>query len=242
MLKIMKNTPVLGCIDFLASIQDARVHSITIGKYWVLVESSLGNGLVTAPPLYAADQRIANYEKNSKKYSLHELALLVKSEKSLERRIGCAAINSATNRHALKLSAGNGLELTGKKDRRVVVVGRFPKLEEKIPHAIVLEQNPGPKDLPEEEAVNVIPDCTHLIITASTWANGSLGNLLLLAKNAHISLIGPGTPFSPIMKKYGISRLAGFMVHTPTELSKLIKDGAGVRQFKHLGHFGIMEL
>jgi uncharacterized protein (DUF4213/DUF364 family) len=237
----MKNTSVLGHIDFLASIEDARVHSITIGQHWILVESSMGSGLVTAPPLYLPDQRIPDYEKNSKKYSLRELASLVKSENNLERRIGCAAINSVTNRYALKLSAGNGLELTGKKDRRVVVVGRFPKLEEKIPHAIVLERDPGPKDLPEEEAVNVIPDCTHLIITASTWANGSLGNLLSLATNAHISLIGPGTPFSPIMKKYGISRLAGFIVHTPTGLSKLIKGGAGVRQFKHLGHFGIME-
>ena len=66
----MKNTSVLGHVDFLASIGDARVNLITIGQHWILVESSMGSGLVTAPPLYVSDQRIPDYEKNSKKYSL----------------------------------------------------------------------------------------------------------------------------------------------------------------------------
>ena len=115
-------------------------------------------------------------------------------------------------------------------------------LKQKLPTAIVLERNPGPGDLPEHEAPNVIPDCTQLIITASTWVNGSLPSLLKLVKTAHVSLIGPGTPFSPLLKEYGIDKLGGFLVQKPDELSQLIQNGAGVRQFKHLGVFGTIDL
>jgi uncharacterized protein (DUF4213/DUF364 family) len=65
---------------------------------------------------------------------------------------------------------------------------------------------------------------------------------LKLVENAHVSLIGPGTPLSPILKQYGINKLAGFIVHKPQELSEMITNGAGVKQFKHLGIFGTIEL
>ena len=188
---------------------------------------------------------IASVKEYQKKYSgssLYQLALHVKSDDLIERAIGCAAINANTNHYGLKLAQDNGLSLPNHEDEKIVVVGRFPNLEQKLPTAIVLERNPGPGDLPEHEAPNVIPDCTKLIITASTWVNGSLPNLLKLVETAHVSLIGPGTPFSPILKQYGIHKLAGFLVQEPDELSRLIRDGAGVRQFKHLGVFGVLEL
>ena len=198
--------------------------------------------MVANPQTKISANSVKEYQKKFSGSSLYQLALSVKSEDLIERAIGCAAINANTNHYGLKLAQDNGLSLPNHKDEKIVVVGRFPNLEQKIPTAIVLERNPGPGDLPEHEAPNVIPNCTQLIITASTWVNGSLPSLLKLAETAHVSLIGPGTPFSPILKQYGLHRLAGFLVQEPDELSRLIQKGAGVRQFKHLGVFGVLEL
>lgn len=239
---MMRNNSVLGVQSFLGCINDNRVNRVTIGTYWILVEAEHGTGLVATPPNKMSKETLKEYQKRFDGCSLYQLALRVKSENLIERAIGCAAINANTNQYGLKLTQDNGLSLSHYKEEKIVVVGRFPNLEQKLPTAIVLERNPGPGDLPEHEAPNVIPDCTQLIITASTWVNGSLPSLLKLVETAHVSLIGPGTPFSPILRQYGIHKLAGFLVQEPEELSRLIKNGAGVRQFKHLGIFGVLEL
>ena len=238
----MINNSILGLNNFLKCINDSRIKRLTIGPYWIVVEAEHGTGLVATPQKKMPIASVKEYQTKFDGNPLYQLALLVKSEDLIERAIGCAAINANTNHYGLKLTRDNGLSLTHHKEEKIVVVGRFPNLEQKLPTAIVLERNPGPGDLPEHEAPNVIPDCTQLIITASTWVNGSLPNLLKLVETAHVSLIGPGTPFSPILKQYGIHKLAGFLVQEPDELSRLIRDGAGVRQFKHLGVFGVLEL
>ena len=239
---MMRNNSVLGVQSFLGCINDNRVNRVTIGTYWILVEAEHGTGLVATPPNKMSKETLKEYQKRFDGCSLYQLALRVKSENLIERAIGCAAINASTNQYGLKLTQDNGLSLSHYKEEKIVVVGRFPNLEQKLPTAIILERNPGPGDLPEHEAPNVIPHCTQLIITASTWVNGSLPSLLKLVETAHVSLIGPGTPFSPILRQYGIHKLAGFLVQEPDELSRLIKNGAGVRQFKHLGIFGVLEL
>ena len=236
------NNSVLGLSSFLTGIKDSKLKRLTIGSYWIVVEAEYGTGLVANPQTKISVDSVKEYQKRFGGSSLHQLALGAKSEDLIERAIGCAAINANTNHYGLKLTQDNGLSLPDNKGEKIVVVGRFPNLEQKLPTAIVLERNPGPGDLPEHEAPNVIPGCTHLIITASTWVNGSLPSLLKLVDTAHVSLIGPGTPFSPILKQYGIHKLAGFLVQEPDELSLLVQNGAGVRQFKHLGVFGVLEL
>jgi hypothetical protein len=238
----MSNNSILGNDDFLNSIRDTKVNKLTIGLYWILVEAEQGTGLVATPQNKISSKLAQKYEKKFETISLYQLALLVKSENLIERAIGCAAINANTNHYKLEVTPENGLEPRDYKEERIVIVGRFPNLKQKLPTAIVLERNPGPGDLPEHEAPNVIPDCTQLIITASTWVNGSLPSLLKLVETAHVSLIGPGTPFSPILKEYGIDKLGGFLVQKPDQLSQLIQNGAGVRQFKHLGVFGTIDL
>ena len=172
------NNSILGLNNFLASINDSRIKRLTIGPYWIVVEAEYGTGLVANPQAKISADSVNEYQKKFSGSSLYQLALRVKSEDLIERAIGCAAINANTNHYGLKLAQDNGLSLPNHKDEKIVVVGRFPNLEQKIPTAIVLERNPGPGDLPEHEAPNVIPNCTQLIITASTWVNGSLPSLL----------------------------------------------------------------
>ena len=164
------------------------------------------------------------------------------SQNPFERAVGCATLNSLVNNVDLDLSSENGLDIKACDNDKIVIVGRFPGLDQKLPEARVLERNPGPGDYPESAAAQLIPGCDHLIITASTWVNGSLKNILRLAKNAKVSLIGPGTPLSPVFGYYGIKRLAGFVVTQPKSLAELISGGAGVKQFKHLGYFGVLNI
>ncbi|MDG2284973.1 MAG: DUF364 domain-containing protein, partial [Alphaproteobacteria bacterium] len=156
--------------------------------------------------------------------------------------IGCAAINAGVNRYDLEGLGGNGLERVGGADGRTVVVGRFPKLDERLPGAVVLERNPGPDDLPADAAPDVIPGCTHLIITATTWVNASLAGLLRLVDGAHVSLVGPGTPLSPLLLDQGIHRLSGFVVTDPPAMRRAISEGAGAPRFRQLGRDVSLEI
>ena len=143
------NNSILGLNSFLTCIDDSRIKRLTIGPYWIVVEAECGTGLVANPQTKISTDSVREYQRRFGGSSLYQLALRVKSEELIERAIGCAAINANTNHYGLKLTQDNGLSLPDKKGEKIVVVGRFPNLEQKLPTAIVLERNPGPGDLPE---------------------------------------------------------------------------------------------
>ena len=140
----MENNSIIGCHEFLSIIENVRVKQLTIGTYWILVESDQGTGLVASPKNQISNDLANYYVKKFNENSLYDLALLVQSGDPIERAIGCAAINANTNRYELKITQENGLHLPVAEEQRIVVVGRFPNLETKIPTAIVLEKDPGP--------------------------------------------------------------------------------------------------
>lgn len=236
--------PLIAFREFQKCLPNSTVRRVTIGKYWTLVETEDGAGLVTSPAvhLYLRKESLKPCEIDFTNKPTSQVIQLGISPNPFKRAIGCATINALLNKDTLKLSDENGLDLSPKQHDRVVVVGRFPGLAKKLPSAQVLEKNPGPDDFPEAAAKTLIPECNYLIITASTWVNGSLLEILKLSNGAHVRLIGPGTPLSPILRKYGIHELAGFIVNYPDKLATAIKKGAGVKQFKHLGKFGVMKL
>jgi uncharacterized protein (DUF4213/DUF364 family) len=227
--------PVVGVEALIAASPEVESSAVIVGYNWTLVEGPLGVGLVTTP---AKGVEGAHSTPETGRYtgrSLKALAELARSQNPYERAIGCAAINAGINRFDLEGPRGNGLEPMEEIAGSTVVIGRFPKLDEKLPGAIVLERNPGPGDLPADAAPEVIPGCARLIITATTWVNASLAGLLRLVDGAHVSLIGPGTPLSPVLLDHGIHRLSGFVVTDPPAMRRAIAEGAGVRQFRHLG-------
>jgi uncharacterized protein len=115
------------------------------------------------------------------------------------------------------------------------VIGRFPGLDDKLPGALVIERNPGPRDLPEAAAERVLPGARRVIITASSLANHSLPRLLQLAPRAEISLIGPGTPLAPALFGYGIAVLAGFVLERPDQAAEAVAAGVGYGKLKAFG-------
>ena len=227
--------PVVGGEALIAATPAAPSIAVIIGHNWTMVEAPDGVGLVTTPENRVDGAGTAPEVGRYVGRSLRDLAGLARSGNPYERAVGCAAINAGLNRHDLEGPSGNGLEPPDTPDGRTVVVGRFPRLDERLPGAVVLERNPGPRDLPASAAADVIPGCARLIITATTWVNTSLAGLLRLVDGAHVTLVGPGTPLSPILHDHGIHRLSGFVVTDSRAMRQVIAEGAGVRRFRHLG-------
>ena len=219
--------PVVAVEALIAGTPEAASRAVVVGYNWTLVEGPEGTGLVTTPEKTVEGARTTDETGRFTGRGLRELAGLARSANPYERSIGCAAINAGLNRYDLHGAVDNGLELSGAAAGRTIVVGRFPGLDERLPGAVVLERSPG---------------CARLIITASAWSNASLAGLLRLADGAHVSVVGPGTPLSPLLHDCGIKRLAGFVVTNPAALRQAIAEGAGVRQFRHFGRHLVLEV
>ena len=62
-----------------------------------------------------------------------------------ERAVGCATLNSLVNNTNLDLSSENGLDIKACDNDKIVIVGRFPGLDHKLPEAYVLNETLGQK-------------------------------------------------------------------------------------------------
>ncbi len=235
------SAPIVGHEDLILETPEEPSVAVIVGYNWTLVEAAGGIGLVATPANGRDGARTTNDTGHFTGRDLRNLAALTRSANPYERAIGCAAINAGVNRSNIKGASRNGLEGPADVTGRVVVVGRFPALSEKISEAIVLERNPGPGDLHADMASEVIPGCRALIITASAWLNGSLAELLRLGQGAQITLVGPGTPLSPRLHDHGIHRLAGFVVTEREALRRVVAEGGAVRHFRHLGRIVLLE-
>lgn len=224
--------------ELIRNTPSDAVTRVTVGLRWTMVETERSTGLAAMPLLHTGAE-VAPSDTSSLATgtgtNLHELAAGLRHGAGIERSIACAAVNAGIPRPA-ELSEQDGLlEDRVQVDGRTVIVGRFPRLEEKRPNAIVLERNPGPDDYPAEAAPYVIPGAAELICTASAWCNASLPPLLRLACGSRIALVGPGTPLSPLLHEYGIAKLAGFIVENVDAVREVIAAGRGVKDFKAHG-------
>lgn len=218
----------------LNGVTDSPVNAITVGEYWICVRTDSAVGL-TATQRDGVDAVRAKLESGHfADWSLRRLAELARSISPAERALGLAAINASYNHEPIDGSDIDGLANIGASGR-CVVIGRFPKLDEKIPNAQVIELDPGPDDYPAEAADTLIPGCDALVITSSTLGNGTLAGLLALVDTAFVTLVGPGTPLSPVLFDHGIDRLAGYLPVDHDRIEQAIKDGGGVKAFKPFG-------
>ena len=222
-------------------VADVPSGRVIVGFNWTAVEGPAAIGFAASPSRGDG----ASTTQGTGRYGgrpLSELAALASSANPYERAIGIAAANAHWNVDTLDLADGDGLSgAVG--GGRTVVIGRFPGLDSKLPGALVLKRRPGPGDLPAERAPEVIPGCARLFVTASTLVNGTVDDLLALARpTAEITLVGPGTPLCPGLARLGISRLAGFVATNPEACLKAVMEGAGARAFRRHGRAVVRQL
>lgn len=221
--------------DKLAEPVKGIVEFVSIGLNWTVVAAAHGVGAAHTPIRGSEGCTTTPRPGQYASCGLGKLAELKNSSNVFERAIGLAAINAFYNRTDLIGDPANGLDLLQDFGHETVIIGRFPGLAARVPGAAVIERNPGPGDFPESAARELLPKCKHLAITASALVNGSLPELLAMAPQAYTVLIGPSTPFAPVLFEYGIDAMSGFVVDDLSLFQNIVLEGGSVRQMRPAG-------
>ncbi|HEY0838129.1 MAG TPA: DUF2478 domain-containing protein [Azospirillum sp.] len=222
--------------DLALGVADAEVRRVLVGPKWVMVEADGGVGLA-ARPAFAPDAGIPAPDGWAGT-RLKDLArLAARSWDPLEMAVGVAALNAHYNRADLRGPDVNGLDLLKGVEGRVVVVGGFPQVAQRLPDAHVIEIAPRPGEYPEPACDWLLPGAEGALVTASALANRTLPRLLTAARGARVVLVGPGTPLTPRLFDYGIDTLSGFVVRDATAVAEAIAAGAASKQFHVHGRF-----
>jgi uncharacterized protein len=169
-----------------------------------------------------------------------ELMNLAHSEKLLEASIGMATINSLIKIDEKRCSEINAFDVLAEqgKGKDMAIIGHFPfvpKLKEFARNLWVIEQRPRPGDLEADRAADILPRCQVVGITSTSFINHTLDSLLALCRDAFVMLLGPTTPFTPLLFDYGIDALSGTQVVDEARVVRHVKEGATFQQIHHAG-------
>ncbi|MBN1255841.1 MAG: DUF364 domain-containing protein [Deltaproteobacteria bacterium] len=169
-----------------------------------------------------------------------ELMNLAHSEKLLEASIGMATINSLVEIDEERYSEVNAFDVLAQQGegKDVAIIGHFPfvpKLKKIARNLWIIEQRPHPGDLEAERATDILPRCQVVGITSTSFINHTLESLLDLCRDAFVMLLGPTTPFTPLLFDYGIDALSGTQVVDENRVIRHVKEGATFQQIHHAG-------
>lgn len=120
--------------------------------------------------------------------------------------------------------------------KRAVMVGRFPvevaELAQSAADFWILELNPAlvnPEErvLPVTAAPSILSAAEVVAVTGSTLITQSLEYYLSLCPTAYTIVLGPSTPLSEVLFRYGVNVVAGTEVVNPDALLAVISQGGG---------------
>ncbi len=222
----------------------AAVDQVLVGARWTVVGSQAGWGMAGTRAEESAGHgsNIIAEAGRLTHYSVRELAEFAQSDIPLERSLGLAALNSLIRVDPAQIIDLNVSEylIEHGQGRNMVVVGSFPFIERlrPIPKQFwVLELTPGPGELPAQAAEQVVPQADVVAITSSTLLNQTLDGLLALCRpDAHVILMGPSTPMSPLWFEHGVEVLAGVSIEEPADVLRTVGQGACFRQVRGVRH------
>jgi len=223
--------------DLLNSLPpDAPARSVLVGAHWTVV-CSRGCGLASTlmddkPHGHAKVRDVGRLHLKS----AHELAEYARSDNPLEASIGVAAINSlleVDEARAVEINAGEVLVERGR-GKNVALVGHFPfipQLRESARQLWVIEQHPAEGEHPPQAAPDLIPQAEVVALTGSALINHTLDGLLALCRSdALVMVLGPSTPLSPVLFRYGATILSGARVIDEAAALRAIGQGATFQQ------------
>lgn len=231
--------------ELIETLLPGKILTVQVGlsRTAILAETDDGLrcGLAATLTNPAWDHRCQPLVRNAG--HLHEmtaldLAALSESPSFLEVSIGLATINALLPRQPeqwVDLNAEDYLAEHGA-GRNVAVVGHFPfveRLKKLAKQCWVLELAPRPGDFPAESAPEIIPQAQVIAITAMTLVNQTFRDLMDLCRpEARVVLIGPSTPFSPVLYQHGIEVLSGTIVTNPQLVLTGMSQGISFHQLR----------
>jgi hypothetical protein len=226
------------------------IEELVIGLTWTLCRAD-GIGLAMSPGIAT---RTLPWSGKIRGMTLHQAGEWLNSWDSYQATVGMAALNASINCEndlaamATVLGSGN-LSVFEHfapmiKDKKVVVVGRYPGLEamDLMCDLTVLELNPGLNDLPAQACEYIIPEADWVFLSATSLVNKSFPRLAELSKNANVVLMGPTVPWLAELTNFGIDYIAGVTIHDEAELQTVVKEGGGVRIFDNAVRYAVLDI
>lgn len=225
----MANALLTPVIDGVA---DTPARRVVVGYNWTAVQTDDSLGLAWSPRTVSRARttaRTGSYAGSA----LSDLAGLARSDNAYERSIGVAAANAHWNRPADRLTDGDGLDAA---PGLTVVIGGFPNLEAKLPGARVLELDPETGTVDRARSADLLGNAEQVVMTASTLVNDTADLMLsMMAADARVTVVGPGTPLCGPLLGRRIRRLAGFIAVDRDATFQAVMEGAGARALKRFG-------
>lgn len=238
-------------VDYTSS--NKTVENVTIGLVWTVCQTNSQSGLAMSP---GQATRTLSWPGTISGKSLAELVTWIKSWDPFKATVGMAAINCSLNRYpapsGITLEPSPGKEnlavfeyfLPQLKDKKIVVIGRYPGIEQYFEgyDLQVIERNPVHNDYPDPAAEFLIPEADWVFVTASTITNKTFARIMELAQDATTVLMGPTAPWLPELQAFGVDYLAGIEVIDSDRLYQTVAEGGGVRIFKTGVRYRIVQL
>ena len=235
----------------LNTISDAEVRRVAIGKLWTMVIMDDGRCLraglsSTLTAINQGNVRGGGSASQARLENLSglDLARLSLSDQPFFASVGVAAINALVSCRPDGWVALNAQEVIAEHGakRKVALIGHFgfvPYLRSRVGELFVLEQDPGPGDLPASSAAEILPDVDVIAITGMTLANHTLDRLLSYrAPQATVILLGPSVPLSPMLFDYGVDYICGSVITSIPAVLSVVEQGGN---FHEMGQAGIQK-
>ncbi len=226
--------------DLLSSLPNDNipVQKVIIGVHWTLVSSKycgLGSTMVRQElPGHSQVRDVGHLHEKS----AQELASWVLSDNLLEASIGIAALNSLLVFNEGKATQENAADIITRESqgKNLAIIGHFPfidRLKTTTRNCWVIEKKPIGYDFPEDAAKKYIPQSDVIAITGTAFINHTIKGLLsLCALGSIVMVLGPSTPLSPVLFKYGITYLSGARIIDKDAAINTIQQGASFPQVK----------
>lgn len=216
---------------------DSLVKDVRVGVSWTGIHGKYGGVSKT----YGIPVAHGNYTRDmgelTNKTAL-ELAEYVKSWNLVEASIGVAALNSMMKPRGKKDINAQDLIIEESQNKKVTMVGKFPKIDEirsVAKELWILESdqsltNPKEGIITEAAAEYVFPKSDIIVITGSTLITKGLERYLNLAKkeDAYTIIMGPSTTMSDVLFDYGANMLAGVELLNPEAILRKISQSGGM--------------
>ncbi len=222
------------------SPHDAPLRDVIIGAHWTAVLTK-GCGLASTMPDPHPHRGPSVREAGSlTEKTVSELLNLARSENLMEASVGMATVNSLIDIEEGQWSEINAFEILAAQGegKDTAIVGHFPfvpQLKEIARNLWIIEKRPHPGDLEAEKASDILPRCQVVGITGTTLINHTLEPLLELCQGAFVMLLGPTTPFTPLLFDYGIDAISGSKVVDEAQVVRYVSQGATFQQLHRAG-------
>ena len=238
----MENSGVFveAILEAAAEVAASDLIDVRVGSFWVVVRTGLGAGMASVlrseDHLHGSQPIRAAGELHQR--TPHELTGLLLSDSPPESAVGLAAANALLGPTAENLRDEKAVAILRERGRgqKVAMIGRFPfadTLREDCDQLWVFERglNRRQEDFGEDAMEQLLPQADVVAVTATTLLNQTLPTILAgVRPDAFVMFLGPSTPLTPALFRFGFDVLCGTVVDDPDAVLRAVEQGAVTSQ------------